>query len=303
MKRSEKAVHKIRTLSCYEEDWRDVGECLNVYADGDWSTWRDPTKGTIMVRYSFSDERSRAMVKLLKKWGVPFTLYDGKIPAFGEETIMDKWHADAVKYHTRDSIAILVAAIAVLLITTIFGMVLISMNHGNAEAREIEPEWTWKVHPSDITNKASANRIWMSEIDEFVNSIIEEYERQKAEEEAATQAAVYEETWYEPVYYDYSYSGYPGGVAGDPNGLNSFVGVVDGPNDTTETAYSSNVLYHYRTSEWTPDEYGFYRTSDGYYVVASNEYEEGTVIETSRGEAMVLDGGCAEGYIDFYTNW
>ena len=92
------------------------------------------------------------------------------------------------------------------------------------------------------------------------------------------------------------------GVSGDPDGLNSFVGVVEW-NGRTETAYSSNVLYHYRTSEWTPDEYGFYRTSDGYYVVASNEYEQGTVIETSRGEAMVLDGGCAEGYIDFYTNW
>ena len=171
-----------------------------------------------------------------------------------------------------------------------------------ADGRDVEPEWTWKVHPSDITNKEAMNRIWASEIDEFVNGIIEDYERQKAEEEAAAQAAAYEETWYEPVYYDYSYSGYSGGVAGDPDGLNSFTGRVDW-NGQHETAYSSNVLYHYRTSEWTPDEYGFYRTSDGYYVVASNDYEEGTVIETSRGEAMVLDGGCAEGWVDFYVNW
>lgn len=105
--------------------------------------------------------------------------------------------------------------------------------------------------------------------------------------------------YYEPTYYAQTYSG----VQGDPDGLNSFVGVVDGPNGTTETAYSSNVLYHYRTSEWQPDEYGFYRTSDGYYVVASNDYEEGTIIETSRGEAMVLDGGCDSGIVDFYTNW
>lgn len=92
-------------------------------------------------------------------------------------------------------------------------------------------------------------------------------------------------------------------MSGDPDGLNSFVGVVDGLNGTVETAYSSNVLYHYRTSEWTPDEYGFYKTDEGYYVVASNDYEEGTVIETTRGEAIVLDGGCDSGYIDFYVNW
>lgn len=168
-----------------------------------------------------------------------------------------------------------------------------------AQARDIEPDWTWKVAPSDITNNRAMRDIYMEKLRDKVAAIIEE---QEAEEQAALEAAYYEpyyETYYEPTYYAPSYSC----VQGDPDGLNSFVGVVDGPNGTIETAYSSNVLYHYRTTEWTPDEYGFYRTEDGYYVVASNEYEEGTVIETSRGEAMVLDGGCAEGYIDFYTNW
>ena len=169
---------------------------------------------------------------------------------------------------------------------------------GSADAREIEPDWTWKVYPTDRTNTESLLRIKMGEIEQRVAEIIAEYEAEKAAAEQAAweaeQAAYYEPTYYQPTY---------GSVQGDPDGLNSFVGVVDGPNGTIETAYSSNVLYHYRTSEWAPDEYGFYRTSDGYYVVASNEYEEGTVIETSRGEAMVLDGGCAEGYIDFYTNW
>ena len=167
-----------------------------------------------------------------------------------------------------------------------------------AQARDVEPEWTWKVYPSDRTNTESLIRIKMGEIEQRVAEIIAEYEAEKAAAEQAAweaeQAAYYEPTYYQPTYY---------GVHGDPDGLNSFVGVVDGPNGTIETAYSSNVLYHYRTSEWAPDEYGFYRTSDGYYVVASNEYEQGTVIETSRGEAMVLDGGCAEGYVDFYVNW
>lgn len=172
-----------------------------------------------------------------------------------------------------------------------------------AQARDVEPEWTWKVYPTDRTNTESLLRIKMGEIEQRVAEIIAEYEAEKAAAEQAAweaeQAAYYEPTYYQPTYYQPTYYG----VQGDPDGLNSFVGVVDGPNGTIETAYSSNVLHHYRTSEWTPDEYGFYRTSDGYYVVASNEYEEGTVIETSRGEAMVLDGGCAEGYIDFYVNW
>ena len=199
---------------------------------------------------------------------------------------------------TRAALGIALTCLAIVLA---IGVAMISQ--GNAEAREIEPDWTWKVYPTDRTNTEALWDMRMREIGEWIDSIIAEYEAEKAAaEQAAAEQAAWEEqqyanfdtTYYQPTYY---------GVQGDPDGLNSFVGVVDGPNGTIETAYSSNVLYHYRTSEWTPDEYGFYRTSDGYYVVASNEYEEGTVIETSRGEAMVLDGGCAEGYIDFYVNW
>ena len=167
-----------------------------------------------------------------------------------------------------------------------------------AEAREIEPEWTWRVYPSDRTNTGALLRMKMDAIEQRVSEIIAEYEAEQAAleaEQAEKQAAYY----YEPTYYAPTYSG----VSGDPDGLNSFVGIIDGVNGTRETAYSSQVLYHYRTIEWTPDEYGFYRTDDGYYVVASNDYPEGTVIETTRGEAMVLDGGCDNGIVDFYTNW
>ena len=69
-----------------------------------------------------------------------------------------------------------------------------------------------------------------------------------------------------------------------------------------ETWYSSNALYHYRTPEWTADSDGFYRTDDGYFVVATDAYEEGAVIQTSRGLAQVLDSGCGDA-IDFYTSW
>ena len=186
--------------------------------------------------------------------------------------------------------ALLIATMA--LIVASLTVVIISQP---AQAREIEPEWTWRVYPSDKTNTGAYIRMKLDAIEQRVSKIIEQYEAEQAALEA-------EQAWteyYEPTYYAPSYSG----VSGDPDGLNSFVGIIDGVNCTRETAYSSNVLYHYRTSEWSPDEYGFYRTDDGYYVVASNDYPEGTVIETTRGEAMVLDGGCDNGIVDFYTNW
>lgn len=171
-----------------------------------------------------------------------------------------------------------------------------------AQARDVEPEWTWQVAPSDVTNCKALRDMRLQQLRDKLLAAWEEQKAQEAEQQAWEEQQYYEPYYYEPAYYEPQYYA-PSYVSGDPDGLNSFVGVVDGPNGTTETAYSSNVLYHYRTSEWTPDEYGFYRTDDGYYVVASNDYEEGTVIETSRGEAMVLDGGCDSGIVDFYVNW
>lgn len=74
-------------------------------------------------------------------------------------------------------------------------------------------------------------------------------------------------------------------------------------NGTTETWYSSNQAYHYRTGEWTVDDEGYYRDSEGYYVVATNndEIPQDTVIETSKGQAKVYDGGADTGVTDFYT--
>ena len=69
-----------------------------------------------------------------------------------------------------------------------------------------------------------------------------------------------------------------------------------------ETWYSSAVLRHWRTGEWEADDEGFYRDSEGRYVVASDAYGQGTVIQTSRGPAVVLDSGCGDN-VDFYVNW
>lgn len=70
------------------------------------------------------------------------------------------------------------------------------------------------------------------------------------------------------------------------------------------TWYSSNVLHHYRTSEWTPDSQDVYRDSDGYAVVASEDYPFGSVIsDTPFGAAKVYDCGCPSGVIDVYVNF
>ncbi len=70
------------------------------------------------------------------------------------------------------------------------------------------------------------------------------------------------------------------------------------------TYYSSKVLYHYRTSEWTAGADGIYRDSDGYVVVASSDNPEGTVITgTPFGDVKVYDCGCPSGTLDVYVNW
>lgn len=116
-----------------------------------------------------------------------------------------------------------------------------------------------------------------------------EQERAAAAEVVDYWEPYYYEEWYEPTYYP-------------SDGLNAFTGVnyYDG---RRETYYSSNVLYHYRTNEWWVDDEGFYRTDDGYYVVAASDMEQGTVFEGSKGECIVLDCGCADGTTDYYVRW
>ena len=75
-------------------------------------------------------------------------------------------------------------------------------------------------------------------------------------------------------------------------------------NNYRYTWYSSNAAYHYRTPEWTAGSDGIYRDSEGYVVVASSDYAQGTVInDTPFGAAKVYDTGCASGTLDVYTNY
>lgn len=69
------------------------------------------------------------------------------------------------------------------------------------------------------------------------------------------------------------------------------------------TYYSSRVLYHYRTSEWTPDNLGFYRDSQGYLVVAADFISQGSLISTPWGMGKKYDCGAGSNTVDMYVNW
>ena len=78
---------------------------------------------------------------------------------------------------------------------------------------------------------------------------------------------------------------------------------VNNYNGRREPYYSSKVLYHDRTGEWTQDSEGFWRDSDGYYVVAAGDKAQGSTFTGSKGECKVYDSGCAAGTTDYYTGW
>lgn len=135
------------------------------------------------------------------------------------------------------------------------------------------------------------------------------YQQLAAIEESRQEAASYEQAeeyqeWYESGVTTY-YSASNDVLSADygvSDGLNTFTG-VNYHDGRTETYYSSNVLYHYRTPEWTLDDEGFWRDSDGYYVVAASDMEQGETFTGSKGECKVYDCGCNEGVTDYYVNW
>lgn len=173
-------------------------------------------------------------------------------------------------------------------------------SHNVAEAEEKPKEISYVS--SDDANKEIFNRE-KEKRDQEQELIKERIEQEKeaariAEEQALLaqqeQAAYIEEAqayYSEPVSYDYNGAG-----------LNPSSG-VNYHNGWRETYYSSNVLYHYQTPEWTVGSDGVYRDADGYVIVASSSDSHGTVVDTSFGAGKVYDTGCAAGTHDIYTNW
>lgn len=125
--------------------------------------------------------------------------------------------------------------------------------------------------------------------------------------ESAPEAPIAEQVDSQPDYWDGT--AYSGPYNPDLNNNPAYIGGGDGFaqqgvrefNGRTESWYSSNQAYHYRTAEWTADDEGYYRDGDGNYVVAASDMPEGTTFETSKGTAKVYDSGCENGVTDFYT--
>lgn len=89
----------------------------------------------------------------------------------------------------------------------------------------------------------------------------------------------------------------------EPTGTLTKAGGVNYYNGSRETWYSSNQLYHHKTSEWTVGADGVYRDKDGYVVVARSDMAQGATVETSLGTGKVYDSGCSNGTTDIYTKW
>ena len=113
-----------------------------------------------------------------------------------------------------------------------------------------------------------------------------------AEADAKRRAMTYQQTSSST---NYSYGGNGSGLT-NQSGVNYH-------NGRRETYYSSNILYHYRTPEWTVDSEGFYRDSNGNYIVAASDMPQGTIFQGSKGNCVVADSGCASGTTDYYTQW
>lgn len=189
--------------------------------------------------------------------------------------------------------ALLIATMA--LIVASLAVVIISQP---AEAREIEPEWTWRIYPSDRTNTGAYIRMKLDSIEQRVGEIIEQYEAEQAALEAE-QAAWEEQQYYESYAYAPSYSGYS-------NDFKSAGVVYDG--ETRYTWYSQHVLPGggldaLNSNGRTVNADGYVVDGDGYIAVASCDYAMGEVISTPFGEAKVYDYCPTSGTVDVYTDF
>ena len=136
-----------------------------------------------------------------------------------------------------------------------------------------------------------------TELDEL-RSTLEDAKREALELEAAEAEAAQASSYNA----GYSSSYVAAAYYANGSGLTRSGGVYN-YNGRRETYYSSNVLYHHRTGEWTQDSEGFWRDADGYYVVAAGDMAQGSTFTGSKGDCKVYDSGCAAGTTDYYTGW
>ena len=177
-----------------------------------------------------------------------------------------------------------------------------------AEAVEPRPDYSFEVHPNDVTNQRVLQEMRLEKLRELHDKLVDKYEQMQAEEEAARLAE--EQAAWEAEYYAQSYTPtyYGGGgiyVAEYSDAYNT-----DGPSRTMpgwydgylETYYDAS--RHYLASTWTVDSEGFYHDENGRYVIGvdvshMDEMPYGTVVETGKGEAVVYDYGSGAEVHDF----
>ena len=194
----------------------------------------------------------------------------------------------------KNKIAIVSGTMAVLIAATIG----VSASFMNAPQDVVEPEDVGiVVENSEPTIAEDENETFAPEEPVVTEKITEE-----VEEVVPSSTYTYTEPTYQSYTQTYSEPTYTQQYQPNGSGLTK-EGGVNQYNGRTETWYSSNVLYHYRTPEWTAGADGVYRDADGYVVVAASDVPMGSVIDSSYGPAKVYDTGCAAGVTDIYTNW
>lgn len=194
----------------------------------------------------------------------------------------------------KNKIAIVSGTMAVLIAATIG----VSASFMNAPQDVVEPEDVGiVVENSEPTIAEDENETFAPEEPVVTEKITEE-----VEEVVPSSTYTYTEPTYQSYTPTYSEPTYTQQYQQNGSGLTK-EGGVNQYNGRTETWYSSNVLYHYRTPEWTAGADGVYRDADGYVVVAASDVPMGSVIDSSYGPAKVYDTGCAAGVTDIYTNW
>ena len=194
--------------------------------------------------------------------------------------------AEKKKMSVKDIAIALGFAIAVMLVLAV---VLCVTGSGHVVKEEIE------VFPVEELSDSMIEEVVI--VDEAVAAIEEaEAEEEVVEEPVAEPVAA-------PVNYSYTEPAYSAPVYTENGDGLTKSGGVNWHDGRKETWYSSNVLYHYRTGEWTVGEDGVYRDADGYVVVAASDLAQGSTVSTSFGEGKVYDSGCAAGVTDIYTAW
>lgn len=200
-----------------------------------------------------------------------------------------------------------IAAILATVLVVILGCTVALIAPSKATARDVEPEWTWRVPPSDITNTKALREMRLEKLKSKLDAAVEEWRAEKeAEEQAAweaEQAAYYEPTYYAPSYDSGIYYADYSDAYNTDGPSHTMPGWYDG---YLETYY--NASSHYLASTWTLDDEGFYHDENGRYVVGveishADEMPYGTVVETGKGEGVVYDYGAGAEVHDFATNW